>query len=223
MICVAGEHSSRGLLQQPLYRDSLSLKIYSDAAFANNPNYRSQLGFLVLLCDKTNRCNIVHFSGYHARRVTRSVLGAEVYAFADTFDYGYSLKNDMERIIRQNITVSMPTDSKSLFDVIGKSSTTSERWLMIDIAAVREAYHANKVHDVRHVRSDQNHSNAFTKVEKCSAINSILNTGELNLDVDQWIVRTLSKNKKKLTSRLRDRRVLFSSTEKRKVTSTFNW
>lgn len=109
--------------------------------------------------------------------------GAEVYAFADTFDYGYSLKNDMERIMRQNITVSMPTDAKSLFDVISKSSTTSERCLMIDIAAVREAYHANKVHD-------QNPSDAFTKVEKCSAINSILNTGELNLDVDQWIVRT---------------------------------
>ena len=38
------------------------------------------------------------------------------------------------------ILLSMFTDSESLFKVIGKSTTTTEKRLMIDVKAAREAY-----------------------------------------------------------------------------------
>ena len=190
IIRVAKDNSSRGLLQQPLDVSSLSLKVYIDAAFANSPDLRSQLGFIVLLCDGHNRCNILHYSSYMAKRVTRSVLGAEVSAFADGFDYGYALKIDIERITGKLLLLTLLTDSKSLFDVLVTSSTTTEKRLMIDIAAIREAYQSTEIHNVAHVRGDHNPGDAFTKVGKCLALNRILESGILDLPVNQWIVRS---------------------------------
>lgn len=42
----------------------------------------------------------------------------------------------------------MFTGSKQLFDVITKSSSTTEMHLMIDVAAVREAYHLFEISKV---------------------------------------------------------------------------
>lgn len=46
--------SSRGLLQQKLDHDSLHIRIYSDASFADNEDLSTQLGYIVLLCDNKN-------------------------------------------------------------------------------------------------------------------------------------------------------------------------
>lgn len=67
------------------------------------------------------------------------VLGAEVYAFADAFDYSYTLKHDLEQILEQFTPLRMFTDSTSLFGVISKSSATAKKRLLIDITSVHEA------------------------------------------------------------------------------------
>jgi hypothetical protein len=61
-------------------------------------------------------------------------------AFSDGFDAAYSLKHDLQTILKRNVDALMYTDSLSLFDVIKKSSTTAEKRLMIDLVVVREAY-----------------------------------------------------------------------------------
>lgn len=77
IISAATRHSSRGIIQQKLDTNSLRLVVYTDAAFATNKDYSSQLGYLILLADKQNRCNILHYCSYKSRRVARSVLGSE--------------------------------------------------------------------------------------------------------------------------------------------------
>lgn len=42
--------------------NSLYLNIYVDASFATNKDYTSQLGFVVLLCDKNDRAHFIDFS-----------------------------------------------------------------------------------------------------------------------------------------------------------------
>lgn len=71
---------------QKLDRKPLHLRVYVDASFASNADCISQLGYIFLLADKSGKCNILHYASYKSRRVRRSVLGAEVYAFADAFD-----------------------------------------------------------------------------------------------------------------------------------------
>ena len=85
----------------------------------------------------------------------------------------------------------MFTDSHSLFDVMVKSSTTAEHRLMIDIKDVRDAYEQMKISNVGFVHSHNNLADALTKERPCDALNRILTTGLIDLDVEEWVVRRM--------------------------------
>ena len=114
---IKGVQSSarRWIRRQKLDSDSLSLKVFTDSRFANTPELRPNWGFIVLLCDATNKCKILHFSSYKSKLVSSSVMGSEVLAFADGFDNSFLLKNDLERAVGKNLPLAMHTDSESLF------------------------------------------------------------------------------------------------------------
>lgn len=190
VVLAARRHCHRGLIQQKLDLKTLKIVIYTDAAFSTNEDHTSQLGFLVLLSDASGKCNILHFSSSKSKRVARSVLGSEIYAFADGFDFAFCVKKDLEMILLKSIPMQMLTDSKCLFDVITKCSTCREKRLLIDIAVVKEAYQKQEISQVGHVFSDQNPADALTKIGNCPALNSILETGQLHLEVNQWVVRS---------------------------------
>lgn len=64
-----------------------------------------------------------------------------MHAFADSFDQAYSLRHDLRQMLGIELPLMMLTDSDSLFKVItSSSSVTSEKRLMIDLRATREAY-----------------------------------------------------------------------------------
>ena len=84
----------------------------------------------------------------------------------------------------------MFTDSKSLFDVITKSSQTQERRLMIDLQAVRNAYTTHEISNVGFLRSEENPADGMTKPGKCAALDHLLRTGKADFAVSQWILRT---------------------------------
>ena len=119
---------------------SLRIQEYTDAAFGNNFNSSSQLGYIMFLADCRNRCQPISWSSYKSKRVTRSVLRSEVMSFAEGFDVAYSLKHDLENILLKQIPLVMLTDSLSLFDVTTKSTITKEKRLMIDLQCINNAY-----------------------------------------------------------------------------------
>lgn len=65
----------RGIMQRKLDRKSLTLKVFSDSSFANAAEKKSQLGFIVVLCDKTGKANVIHYESYKSKRVVRSTMG----------------------------------------------------------------------------------------------------------------------------------------------------
>lgn len=196
----AHDNSRRGIKQQTLDEKSFSLRVCTDSSFANTPDLRSQLGFIVLLCDSSGKCNILHFSSYKSKRVTRSVLGAEVLAFADGFDYAYLLRHDLKRMLNKDIPLAMLTDSESLFKCIVKSTTTTEKRLMIDIEAGREAYGKQEISDIGWIRTDDNPADGLTKSVLCPSLERLLDTGFLDVPVQQWVVRTPLKEKNQHSS-----------------------
>lgn len=101
VVKTAKKYSNRGLTQQKLDIETLRMVVYTDAAFATNSDHLSQLGYLILLCDGKNNCNILHYSSSKSKRVARSVLGSEIYAFADGFDFAYSLRTDIQNITKK--------------------------------------------------------------------------------------------------------------------------
>ena len=184
--------STRSLVLRygPLERASLHLRVYADASFASNDDMSSQLGFIALLCDGADRCHLLTYASKKARRVVRNIMAGEVYAFADAFDAAYILKHDLERVYDQPLPMVMLTDSKQMFDVITRASHTTEKRLMIDIAAAQDAYNKHEISNVGLVKSEHNIADGLTKPGLCSALNTMLRTGVDNNPVQQWIIRS---------------------------------
>ena len=72
-----------------------------------------------------------------------------------------------------DIPIVMLTDSLSPFDVITKAKITSERRLMIDVKAVKDAYQRHELGAIRFIRSEFNPADALTKVKKSDILNKI--------------------------------------------------
>ena len=112
-----------------------------------------------------------------------------MYAFSDGFDAAYMIRHDLQVLFHRNIPLKMFTDSKQLFDVITKSSSTTERRLMIDVAAVREAYHSFEISEVGLVRGSTNMADAFTNPSANKALKDFMATQLDNTPIVQWNLR----------------------------------
>lgn len=82
----------------------------------------------------------------------------------------------------------MITDSKRLFDVIICLSSTREKQLLIDLVVLRDAYESFEMFRIGHTLSQNSSSDAFMKVKFSTAIKKVLDTGTLDLAVDEWVV-----------------------------------
>lgn len=111
---------------------------YSDVGFTGNHDLSSQLGRIVLMMDDHNSAVPILYQSYKLRRVTRSVLAAEVIAFSDLFDDAFALRTHLEGLLDRPVPIHLLTDSKSLFDILTHGMQTFEKRLMLDIHAARQ-------------------------------------------------------------------------------------
>ncbi len=68
----------------------------------------------------------------------------------------------------------MLKNSKSLFVVTFKSSYTTEKRLMINLAAAKEAYKNMEISDIGFTRNEFNCAEAFKNVGHCESIERVL-------------------------------------------------
>ena len=73
--------------------NSLSLLVFINASFANNKDLSSQIGFVIILTDRNQSANILHWSSIKCKRVTRSILASKLYRLAYSFDIGAVIKS----------------------------------------------------------------------------------------------------------------------------------
>jgi len=96
-------------------------------------------------------------------------------------------------MIGQKVPLKMYTDSKSLFDIITKCSHTTEKRLMIDVAAVREGYERFEISDIGFIRSEHNIAVGLTKLNGSKALLRMLG-GTICHPTEQWIIRTVTQS-----------------------------
>lgn len=173
-----------------LGEDSLYLKVYVNASFVTNKDYSSQIGYIVILCDKSGSCHILDYCSRKSRRVARSIMGGEVMSLSAGYDRDSVMKHDLIAVYIKYTPMLMLTDSKQLFDAISKGSSTEERCLLIDIVVAREAYQHGITDHVGLVHSENNVTDGLTKVKFCRALNDVITTGIDKNPVEQWIKRT---------------------------------
>lgn len=116
--------------------ESLHVRAYSDASFATCSDSKSQRGYIILLCDKNNS-SILHFTSYKSRKIVRSVLGSETYAFADAYDFADCAKTDLERIHGRDIPIIIFT----YFNTVRTEGSMRARYVRMEIysTATRES------------------------------------------------------------------------------------
>lgn len=168
----------------------MRIHAYADASFATNADESSQIGFIILLCDGTGHSHVLSFSSRKSRRVVRSAMAGDAFALTAALDEAFTLRYDLDILYGQHIPLSIFTDSKQLFDVVTRASHPTEKRLLIDIAAAREAYNRMDISNVCLVKSEDNMSDGLTKVKPFAAQDRFLRTGIDSTPVEQSVILT---------------------------------
>jgi hypothetical protein len=131
--------------------------VFTDSSFANNHDFTSQIGFVIVLADKHNKANIIHWSSIKCKGVTRSVLASKLYGMAHGFDIRATFKSTLEKILRiKTLSLFLCTDSKSLYDCLVKLRTTQEKRLIVDLMCLRQSYERQKITEIKWIDGDNN-------------------------------------------------------------------
>lgn len=142
-----------------------------------------------MLCDDSNACHILDYASRKSKRVVRSIMGGEVYAFMDAFDMAFVLKKDLEMVLDTKLGIIMLTDSKQLFDSVTCGKRTAERRLSIDVSAARKSYRNYEIECLGLVRGEANPADGLTEAFGNGALSRLMETGRDDTPVEQWIER----------------------------------
>jgi hypothetical protein len=202
------ENPERGLIYVPLELKRTKIYIFTDGSFANNKDFTSQLGFIIVLATETSRTeadfeilgNIIHWSSTKCKRVTRSVLASELYGMMTGFDSGIALSTTINKIMDclavPRIPVVICSDSRSLYECLVKLGTTDEKRLMIDIMSLRESYERKEISEVRWIDGRDNPADACTKKTPNTALGQLISTNRLKIRIEAYVDRLDKKEEK---------------------------
>ena len=162
--------------------------LFTDASFANCDDLKSQIGFVLVLADKKNNANIVHFGSSRCKRVTRSVMAAEVHGLVYGFDSAFIEKNIIEELLGTSIPMDVYVDSKTLFNIVAKDGNTAEKRLKIDMWAIRESYDKKEIRNIYWIASSMNLADQLTKpiLLNDTALWNVMKTNKINTEALGW-------------------------------------
>jgi hypothetical protein len=186
------ESLQRGLQYIPVDLATAKLMVFTDGSFANNQDLSSQLGYLLVLVNKSSqdstfdiRGNVIHWSSTKCKCVTRSVLASETYGMVSGVDIAIAtlttLKIITERLGLPPTPLIVCTDSYSLYECLVKLGTTNKKRLMIDIMALRQSYKRREIAEIRWINGEDNPADALTKAAPNCALEHFINGNELSI------------------------------------------
>lgn len=167
----------------------LRLIAFTDSSFANNKDCSSQIGYVIVLADNDNNCNIIHWSSIKCKRVTRSVIASELYAMVHGFDATCALKDTLDKITQRQTPIIICIDSFSLYECLVKLGTTYEKRLMIDIMAIRQSYERREIAEIIWITGDSNPADSMTKHTGNTALTRTIETNKVDIQAAAWVER----------------------------------
>ena len=110
---------------------------------------RSQGGYLIFLVGEDGLCNLVSWLSKRIRRVVRSTFAAEAMGMLDGIDAAVFISSLYSDILYGKcydmIPIEVITDNRSLVDTLNSSKFVTEKRLLIDISALKEAIKENNI------------------------------------------------------------------------------
>jgi hypothetical protein len=142
---------------------TLWLVVFTDSSFANNKDYSSQIGYVIVLADGSNNCNLLHWSSIKYRWITRSIIASELYAMGYGFDYACVLKHTLDNMLNTAVLIVIYIDSFLLYECLVKLGTTNEKRLMINLMAIQQAYKHREIAEIVWIKGTHNPADSMTK------------------------------------------------------------
>lgn len=189
----------------PLDRSSIQLSVFCDASFASNSDLTSQLGYIIALTDSSRNANIIHYTSVKSKRVTRSVLAAELFAAVNAFDCASTLRVTLNDIFGLVVPLVIYTDSKSLFDSITGLNSTTEKRLLIDLFILRQNYELRELSDIVWIPSSLNPADAMTKQKASPALLNLMQSNKIEVEAKTWVERPSQQLKSEKFQKLKTR------------------
>jgi hypothetical protein len=156
---------------------------------------------VICLADAINKTNIIPWSFVKCKRVTRSVLTAELYEMTHEFNINIVIKATLERMLETNISLILCTNSKSLYDCLVRLETTQEKRLIIDVMRLRQSYERREMTKIRWIHEHNNLADSITKTKTSSALKMMIDINIINLDIIEWVKRTINRINQKQKNR----------------------
>jgi hypothetical protein len=184
------DNHSRDLKYVKLDSTKFQLMIFTNSSFANNRDLFSQIDYVICLAD-SKHANIVHWSSVKCKRVTRSVLAAELYALAHDFDLDVAFKATLSAILDRFVSFVLCTDFKSLYDCLVKLDTTQKKRLMIDVMSLRQSYERREITKIKWIHDINNSIDFMIKSKAFTTLKTLININTINMNISEWIKRSI--------------------------------
>ena len=98
----------RGIKYITLDLEQAKLFVFINSSFVNNKDFSSQISYLIILINKTERINkfvikgnLIYYSSTKSKRVTRSVLASKIYGIVGGVDRAIAINIMIKIITRQ--------------------------------------------------------------------------------------------------------------------------
>ena len=168
--------------------------VFINGSFANNKDLSSQLGYKIIIVNKTTRDeefdikgNLLHYSSTKSKRVTRSILASEIYSIVGGVDVTIIISTIIiiitDQLGYQKPLIVIYTDLYSLYKYLVKLGTTKKKRLMIDIIALRQSYERQELQEIRWINSQDNPTDIITKSNYNKALQKFIDTNCLQICV----------------------------------------
>lgn len=146
-----------------LFEETLLMQYYAGSSFASNYLLLSQVWFLVMLCSGFKQRHVLDYQSQKSRRVVRSALVSEVFAFTEPSDVDFQTSTDLKGTLGKYFDLFKSMDSMQLFNALTKGRRTDKNKQMIDILATLQLYKRIEITRSGFIRDVDNHANGLTK------------------------------------------------------------
>ena len=163
--------------------ENLSLRVYTDASWANLPDGTSSAGgYVIYAVGENGTCAPVDWSSNKIQRTVHSTLAAESLAMSTGIDAAIYLGSMLSEIYFHNMKNVFPidvyTDNKSLQENVCSTKQVKEKRLRVTIAEIRESLERKYINSIQWISSNDQLADCLTKRGASTA--SLLETIESN-------------------------------------------
>ena len=150
---------NRGIKYIALDLKQVKLFIFVDSSFINNKDFSFQIGYLIILINKTEKTNkfvikgnLIYYSSTKSKRVTKSILAFKIYRIVRGVNMAIAINIIIKIITRELRFLQTPiivyTNLYLLYKYLVKLSTTKEKYLIIDIMALCQLYKCKEIIEI---------------------------------------------------------------------------